>query len=173
MELWIPSMGSALAGFSTANSANGFVSFKINALTEDTINFHFVDQSSDGARWSSAWCLTDSFFTVTAPKVVDGKHVVEVLGWDEIVLKSVETTSFTNWIDVMISINLDPTAKSITLNYYIDGVYVTSCTKAMTISTGAIDSICISGSTSHKDSGIILDDIGFGYTPFGTWLPKN
>ena len=127
--------------------------------------------SSTAAKWSSEWCITESFFTITAPTEVDGKTVVNLLGWDEWNLMTIETGGFTDWIDVKIYISLDSATDKITLLYYIEGVYVTSCTKKLTTQSNSIDSICISGSTSAQGSGIMIDDIGFGYTPNGIWVP--
>ncbi len=186
LALWVPSIAPQLSGFDSGTKSIGFASFQINALTEDGINFHFVDTSSGAEQWSSGWYLEDSFLTVSAPTTSGGKTTVKLIGWDGMVLKEVQIkdkSTFTGWIKVMIFIELDPGTSSsadddtITLHYYIgDGqsrdtanTYVCSVTKSLTTSTSAINSIYISGSTSKLGSGIMLDDIGFGFTSNGSW----
>ena len=172
LELWIPSMGSGMPGFSSANNAMGFVSFKVNALTEDGINFNFVDSNSSGSRWSDEWCITDAFLSISAPVTNHGKTTVYLTGWDNVELKTVELTSaseFCGWVDVKIAIELNAEEDTITLHYYVDGSYVDSVSRRLTTSTNAINSICISGYTSNVGSGIKLDDIAFGFTVNGTW----
>ena len=172
LELWIPSMGATMSGFGSANNSLGFLSFKVNAYTDEGFNFNFVDSSADGVRWSSSWCITESFFSISAPKTEFGKTTVEVTGWDGTVLKTVELSGnekFTGWIDVSICIELDPDDDLAILTYYIDGELVGSASHELTTSTNAINSICISGSTATVGSGIKLDDISFGFTPNGVW----
>ena len=169
LQLWIPSIAPVLSGFSTATNAMGFASFKVNALTEDNISFNFVDTNVSAERWSEEWCMTDAFLNISAPTVVDGETVVKLTGWDGIVLKTVSGDDFTGWIDVKVCIQLNPENDSMTLHYYIDGDYVASVSKTVTTADNAINSICISGSTSKAGSGIMLDDVAFGYTPNGKW----
>ena len=173
LELWVPSLIDGMAGFNSLNNSLGFVSFKVNALTEENINFHFVDTSSTGTRWSSDWCISDAFVSIGAPVTTNGITTVTVTGWDSTVLKTVELTSgidFTGWIDIKACIELNPDDDTITLIYYVDGQYVASVSRKLTTSTNAINSICITGYTSNVGSGIKLDDIVFGYTPNGNWI---
>ena len=172
LELWIPSMGATMSGFSSDNNSVGFLSFKVNAYTDEGFSFNFVDPSADGVRWSSSWCLKESFFTISAPKTEYGETSVSITGWEGIELKNVDITGndkFTGWIDVVIRIDLDPDEDAVILSYYIDGEYVGSASHELTTSTNAISSICISGSTATVGSGIKLDDISFGFTPNGVW----
>ena len=175
VQLWIPSLGAPSSNFSSGKHALGAISFKIDALTDEKFEFKFVDTSSDGTKWSPEWCIMDSFFTVSAPTVVDGNTVVYVTGWDGVVLKTVNVRSdkdFTDWIDVQILIEMDPVYDYVTLSYYIDGKFVATASKDLTIKSNAINSIYISGYTSALDSGIILDDIFFGYSINGSWTPE-
>ena len=176
LELWIPSMGDVMGGFNSTNKSLGFVSLKVNALTEENINFNFVDTSSDGARWSSDWCITDAFISIGAPVSANGRTTVTVKGWDSTILKSIDLTSeadFTGWIDIKACIELNPDNDTITLHYYVDGHYVATVSRALTTSTNAINSICITGYTSNVGSGIKLDDISFGYTANGNWVAEE
>jgi hypothetical protein len=175
IELWVPARAPIISGFSAANSSIGFLSFKVNALTSNSIGFNFVDTSSTGSKWSPEWCLTDSFFNILSPTTTNGKSSVKVTGWDGIELANIDLRtdkSFTDWIDVAIYIEMGTTADGvdvITLYYYINDAYVGSATKEITTSTGAINSFCITGSTAYVGSGIKLDDIAFGYTAHGVW----
>ena len=176
LELWVPSKSALASGFASDNDATGFFAFKVNALTDNNFSFNFVDTSSSGAKWSDTWCLTDAFFTISAPKTENGKTTVRVAGWDGVTLKTVEVSSeqsFTGWIDVKIYIELNPDDDTITLHYYIEGEYVASVSKELTTATNAINSVCISGSTGMLSSGIKLDDIVFSYSASGAWVSKK
>ena len=176
IELWVPGKSPTLGGFSSSNNSVGFVSFKINALTTDTFDFSFVDTSSSGTKWSPAWCITDAFFRVSAPTTSGDKSTVKITGWDSIELANIELKtekSFTDWVDVKIYIVLDEATDSIILNYYINGELKGTVARELTTSTNAINSVCITGSTSAKGSGIKLDDIAFGYTADGAWETAN
>lgn len=173
LELWVPSLYSTFGGFSSEANALGFVSFKVNAYTDESYNFYFTDNSVNATRWSSEWCITDAFLTVTAPKTKDGKTTVDLIGWDGIVLTSIEvdpTDKFTGWIDVKACIELDPESDTITLHYYANNEYVASASRVLTTKSNAINSICINGYTSTVGSGIVIDDIIFGYSAEGKWI---
>ena len=175
-ELWIPGRTPVVGGFSAANNAIGFVSFNINTFTTNAVNFNFADTSSDGAKWSPEWCITDSFFRISAPQTIGGKTIVKVTGWDGFELKTIELKSeksFTGWIDVKVYIEFNEETDEIILHYYIDGQYVTTLSRELTTKTNAINSVFITGSTETVGSGIKLDDIAFGFTPNGAWTVSS
>ena len=163
LQLWIPSMKSSLNTLSSQNSATGYISFKINAYTDSGLGMQFVDTNSNVGtdRWKPNGCIKDKFFQISAPGA-DG--VVKVTGWDNLILKSVNVgeDKFTGWIDVKMIIELDEQADKITIHYYVDGEYVATRSKDLTTLTNSINSVYISGNTTAKNSGIILDDIAFG-----------
>jgi hypothetical protein len=172
IELWVPGRTPVASGFSSTENAIGFVSFKVNALTTDAYSFNFVDTSSGGTKWTSDWCITDSFFRIFAPTTIGGKTTVKITGWDSVELASIEVASaqnFTDWIDVKIYVEFNADTDEIIISYYINGEYKCSVSRELTISTNAINSFCITGSTSSKGSGIKLDDVAFGYTANGAW----
>ena len=171
IELWVPSMGATMSGFSSIFNSSGFVAFKLNAYTDGEINFNFVDTSSDSVRWSGGWWIEDSFLTVSAPVTADGQTTTTITGWDGTVLKTatLDKNNYTDWVDVKIFISLNDKTDSITLNYYVDGSYVGSASRALTVTTDAINSIVITGNTAAVGSGIKLDDIAFGFTQNGSW----
>ena len=176
LELWVPTLYSGTTGASSSSNALGFISLKVNAYTDESYSFYLVDTSSNATRWSSEWCITEAFLTIGAPKNVDGKTVVDIIGWDGVVVASVEvdpTDKFTGWVDVKACVEFNAEDDTITLHYYADGEYLASCTKALTTKTNGINSICITGYTATEGSGLMIDDIAFGYTPNGVWMLKT
>ena len=172
LELWVPSLSSNFTGFSSADKAFGFVSMKVNAYTDESFSMYLVDNSAKATRWSSEWCLTEAFITVNAPKTENGKTTVDIIGWGGLILATVEVDPhdpFTGWLDIKAAIELNDDEDTVTLHYYFDGEYIASCTNELTTKTNAINSICITGYTSTIGSGLILDDICFGYAPNGVW----
>ena len=172
IELWVPGRSPIINGFSAETNSIGFASFKVNALTTNTFDFNFVDTNSDASKWSPEWCITDSFLRINAPQTIGGKTTVKVTGWDGVVLKTIEVQSdmsFSGWIDVSVYIEFNKDTDEIILHYYVDGEYTTSVARELTTKTNAINSICITGSTSALGSGIKIDEIVFGYTAEGSW----
>ena len=159
-ELWIPSKTSGLDGLSSANNATGFLSFKINAYANSGLTMKFVDTKSNTGndRWKANGCITTDFFKISAPN--NGK--IQVTGWDNLTLKTVSSSNFTGWIDVKMIIVLSEATDDVTVYYYIDGQYIGSASKELTTLTNSINAIYLSGKTSTKDSGIMLDDVAFG-----------
>ena len=179
LQLWIPSESSEKFGFTSSNSAVGVLSFKINAYMDQALTMQFVDASGGGERWSADWCLRDKFFGISAPTYSkDGttRNVV-VTGWDNITLKEIDVTGllsaadlFTGWFDVKIAIVLDPKYDTITLYYYIDGEFIGMSTKQITTVTNGINCIYVTGNSLTAGSGLMLDDVNFGYTSAGYWV---
>ena len=171
VQLWIPSMSSDLASFNSSSNATGFISFKINAyMDKQGVFMQLVDTNSNAGddRWTANGCLVDHFFEISTP---DANGKVVATGWDGIVLKEVTTGSdkFSGWMDIKIAIELNGDNDTITLHYYVDGQYVDSSTKELTISSNSINSIYISGKTKTRGSGIMLDDIAFGCSTMSGW----
>ena len=134
---------------------------------------YLVDNSANATRWSSEWCLTEAFLTISAPKTENGKTTVDIIGWDGLIIATIDVNGadpFTGWLDVKIGVEFNEDDDTITLHYYFGGEYLASCTNALTTKTNAINSICITGYTSTVGSGIMIDDIAFGYTSNGVWI---
>jgi len=163
MELWIPDTLSDIDTLSSEYNATGYLSFKVNAYTDDYIYMQFVDTESNKSsdRWTANGCIMDPFFNVSKP---DANGLVNVTGWDDIILKSVTVgdDKFTGWFDVKIVAELNAENDTITLHYYIDGQYVDSASRELTTLTNGIDSVYILGYNKAKGSGIKLDDVAFG-----------
>jgi hypothetical protein len=135
----------------------------------------FIDHSTGADRWSEEWCIKDAFFKVTSV-TSDDQTKVDLLGYENVLLKRVTIdpeTKFTGWIDVVIGIVLDPITDQLTLHYYVDGSYVTTKSVALTTSSNGINSVYVTGSTDVIGSGVMLDDIAFGYTAMSSWVFDN
>ena len=172
MQIWIPSNSPVMQGFSKHSSCVGIVAFKINALVSQNLEMKFCDTASSGDRWSKEWCITEPFFKITPPMTNNKSSVVYINGWNDIKIEKecpLDMKGFSGWIDVKIGVVLDPDSSSVILHYYIDGEYLGNTSKEMTISTGAINSIYINGNTFVLGSGMMLDDIVFGYVSHSEW----
>ena len=174
-QLWLPSKTYTLDDLSDENNAIGFLSFRINAYSDKGLDMTFVDmKSNEGAdRWKANGCIVDKFFVISAPKtktVYDSvlgnieRTYVYITGWDGLELKTVDITDsenkFTGWFDVKMIIELEN--DTVTVHYYIDGVYVGTGSRELTTKTNSISGIYINGKTTAENSGIILSDVAFG-----------
>jgi hypothetical protein len=165
LQLWIPSTAAVINDFSSANNATGFLSFKINSYVDKDLSMQLVDINSNVGtdRWKPNGCIKDKFFMVSAP---DENGVVSITGWNGLVLKTVTVSedNFTGWVDVKMIIELSSVDDTVTIHYYIDDHYVSSQSKELTTKTNSISGIYISGNTKAENSGIMLDDVAFGYS---------
>ena len=180
VQLWIPLQRGGFTGFTASNSATGFLSFRINAYMTENFSLTFVE----GGGWAKEDVIRDFF--VLAPPTTDedtGRTSIQLLAMDDAdaetatpVLFEKDITDattvddkFTGWLDVYIAIVLDDATDTINLHYYIDGMYRGSVTTPLTTSGNGIKCIYVSGNTKENGSGIMLDDIGFGYTVNGDY----
>ena len=180
IQLWIPLQRGGFTGFSSLNAAVGFLSFRFNALMDKNFGITMVE----GGGWTAEDALSN-VFTITPPTTNEetGLTTVQVLGMDDgnaetpalvIFEKDVTGASsvqdkFTGWHDVYIGIVLDDATDTINLHYYFDGSYVGSVTAPLTTAGNGIKCIYVSGNTNENGSGLMIDDIGFGYTAVGDW----
>ena len=175
LQIWVPKDNTSPDNFTSGNGAVGFYSFKINAYMDGNFGMQFVDGSSAGSRWSSDWCIADKPFSLTPPTTnEEGRTVVTATGWDNIVLYEKDVTDsdsmFTGWFEVMMGIVLDSETDTITLYYYVDGQYLGFASREITTTTNGINCVYISGNTQAAGSGLMIDDIAFGYTISGSWV---
>lgn len=174
LQLWIPSEDKSKSEFTSYNNAVGFLSFKINSYTDQELTMQMIDAGASSDRWSESWCIKDKFFYVRAPQTNDdGTTTVEVVGWDNILLKKVDVTDsdskFTGWFDVKIGIVLDSETDTITMYYYIDGEYKGYASRALTTASNGINCFYVTSSSATAGSGVMFDDLVFGYTIAGYW----
>ena len=172
LQLWLPQQRNGFTGFNMGNSAVGFLSFDINAYMDKNFSITFVE----GAGWSDEEVIKD-FFKLVVSTDEEGTTLVKYLSYgDELELFSKDITGvtdvnekFTGWVSVGIGIVLDDATGSINLHYYIDGLYVGTVSMAMPTAGGGIKCIYISGNTNEVGSGLMFDDLAFGYTAVGYW----
>ena len=173
LELWIPKEDQSANQFTSGKGSVGFISFKLNAYLDTNFAMKIMDASS-GERWSEEWHIKDEFFFLTPPALdkESGKMLVNLGGFNAKVLKTIEVTEedpFTGWMDVIIGIELDANTDTITMHYYVDGEYLGSLSRALTTASNGVNCFYISGNTKAGGSGIMIDDIVFGYTVAGYW----
>ena len=175
LQIWVPRDNTSSDNFTSGNGSVGFYSFKINAYMDTNFSMQFVDGSSGGSRWSADWCITDKPFNLTPPTAnEEGRVMVTATGWDGLVLFEKDVTDsedkFTGWFEVMMGIVLDVETDTITLYYYVDGRYLGYAVRELTTTTNGINCVYLSGNTQAQGSGILIDDISFGYTIAGAWV---
>lgn len=169
-QLWVPNNGTLSTNFSLESNAVGFISFKINGYSNDTqtnVELKIVDGRGGSFDWST---MSSAIFQIKSVTKAD-QTTTDILGLGGRVIKTVELQDdkFTGWLDVIIGIELDAFSGQITLHYIIDGVNVAHYSMDMPISTGKISALYLNGYTAAAGSGVMLDDIGFGYSINGEW----
>lgn len=173
LQIWLPSEDKTKTDFTADNGAVGFLSFKFNGYMDSNLDMKIIDGGSGADRWSAGWHIIDPFFNLLPPAMEEGREIVKVTGWNELVLKTVDITDsadkFTGWFDVKIGIVLDADSDTIVMHYYIDGAYVGSESKPLTTISNAVNCVYISGNSCAGGSGVMLDDVVFGYTVAGDW----
>ena len=188
LQLWVPNNSGGNGGFNASNNAVGFLSFKFNHSMDNPdlpMRMRFVDNSlgdtdpttGESIRWTDKWCIEGEFFMVSA---ADEEGNVNLMGWDRYVLKTVKAdeNGWTGWIDVKFGVELNPNAINsngtygvITVHYYIDGEYYESMSKPLNTLTFGISSVYLTGSSISAGTGLMIDDITFGYNSqmAGAW----
>ena len=164
-QLWFPQNNASMTGFSAENNAVGFFSFKFTSTFTEGFSLMFTDESANTGsnRWTDAGRIAN-VLKCSAPS--GGNVMLTGLG------VSLGSYSVTEETDVKIGIQLDEASDTVTFYYFVNGTYKGKATTKMTISTNAFTSVYLSGTTKTAGTGIILDDIGFGFTKHGT-LPIN
>ena len=176
LQMWLPDTGGVVnkyAGFTSANNAVGFLSFKINAYTDSNLEIKLVDHHTDNIdtdgdgvteriRWGDLWAINDPVFRVQPP--ANGK--AQILGFNGTVLATVnvDENNYTGWVDVAIQIVLDPETDTVIANYYISGAYVTTQSRPLTIHSNAITGVYINSNNTTAGTGYKIDNLAFGYS---------
>ena len=165
--MWVPSQSTPAEfdGFTCANNALGFVSFKINAYTDSSTGIEF---KVNDARGTSAfdWSKTSVGIFKIMPVISDSQTTVNITGLNGAALTTLtlpEGSKWTGWLDVVILIKLSD-SNMMSVDYYINGQYVGNLTNSMLINTNKISSLYLNGYTKGEGTGYYLDDVAFGYT---------
>ena len=175
VQVWLPTASGSnkFAGFTSANNAVGFLSFKLDVYTDYNFEMKLVDASlpndydvnGDGAteyiRWTEYWGISAPVFSVGVPQngkaaiVGFGKHLTSV---------DVNENNFTGWLDVDMRIALNPETDTIDVDYYLNGQYIGSASNPLTIVSNAITGVYINSNNKAAGTGYRFDDLAFGYT---------
>ena len=192
IQLWLPMNRAGFNGFNSANSAVGFYSFKINAYMDEGMTMSFVEASSG---WSESDAIQNIFSisTVQPGELINpeddeekGERYQKILvtGLDHdgdtstpaLLLKELDVTGkttvdekFSGWFDVYIGIVFNSSNDTFSLHYYIDGEYMGTVTKSLLTAGNGIKCVYISGNSAQPGSGLMIDDIAFGYLAGGEW----
>ena len=169
LQLWIPAESKEQIGFKAADNALGYLSFKLNTyISSDTVDFKLVDGISNQGdnRWKEGGIAATALLIkpmsngYTQLVADDGTVVANI---------AVGADNFTGWVDIKIAIELNGEFDQITLHYFVDGKHVYSMSKTLTTLTNSINCVYLSGYTTVKGSGIMFDDLVFGFSANGEY----
>ena len=172
LQLWVPSKGALVSGFSSRNRAVGLFSMRISAFVDGSFYVKLVDNSSTGKRWSPEFAIDEDLLLFTTER--DRTQLTTYIsGWGGVVLHTVTSDmaeGFTEFVDVKIGLVLDPGADIVIAHYYVNSKYVTTATKPLTIITDSVNSVYLNGDFTAEGTGIIIDDIAFGFSKQSEWI---
>ena len=171
-QFWIPGQteSAELAGFTNANNATGFMSFKVNTKDTHNTGVEFkVNANRNTGDWAgptnNGWSDSSVGIFKIKPHAADATTVA-LTGYNGADLGSIAITGtdgWTGWIDVVIKIQLTSN-NMISLDYYINGAFYKNITASMVIWTYEINSAYICGRNAGEGEGYKLSDFYFGYT---------
>ena len=174
-QFWIPGQteSAKLAGFTNANNALGFISFKVNTKDTHNTGVEFKINANRGKTdWNGPTNNGWSDSSVGIFKVLGhaaDATTVSLTGYNGAALGSIAITGedgWTGWIDVTIKIQLTADNK-ISVDYYINGQFLKNITADMVIHTYEINSMYICGRNAGAGEGYKVSDFYFGYTATG------
>ena len=185
LQAWIPSNNrgeSTFEGFSCENNAVGIISFSMKTnMTrhekQDTSLTFSVGKPRNASDWNGglgSWA-DDSINIFTVEDYLDSGVVLKGgLNGTNLNLATIPVADgWSEWFDVVISIELTEN-EYITIYYYINGVYCGSDTRDLanpgsyrTLDPREIEALQLSGWTYAPNTGVIFDDMVFGYTVEG------
>ena len=171
-QFWFPGQSEAaqLAGFTNANGATGFLSFKVNAKDHHNTGIEFKVNANRGTGdWggpsNNGWSESSVGIFKIKPTAV-GATTVALTGYNGADIGSVAVTGtdgWTGWLDVVIKIQLH-TNNTVTIDYYVNGSKLTTLKADMVIWTNEINSLYVNGRTNGEGQGYELKELYFGYT---------
>ena len=175
LQMWLPTWSGVneFAGFASTNHSIGYLSFSINAYTDTEISMKLVNNTTDNydvngdgtaesIRWTDHWAINSPVFTISS--VSNGKATVKGFNGMVIATKEIDENNYTGWFDVAIQLILDPDTDTVIANYYIDGEYVGSGSRPLTIYSNSINAVYVTTKNTAAGSGYKLDNVAFGYT---------
>ena len=172
-EIWVPGQteSAELAGFTNANAATGFMSFRINVKNTDSRGTEFKINANRGTGdWggpsNNGWSESSVRLIHFAP-IADGK--IALNGYNGNAVGSVAVNGedgWSGWLDVVIKIQLN-TDNTVSIDYYVNGQHLKTIKTNMVIWTNEINSAYINAYTKAAGEGVKLENFYFGYTLTG------
>ena len=172
-EIWVPGQteSAELAGFTNANAATGFMSFRINVKNTDSRGTEFKINANRGTGdWggpiNNGWSASSVRLIHFAP-IADGK--IALNGYNGNAVGSVAVNGedgWSGWLDVVIKIQLN-TDNTVSIDYYVNGQHLKTIKASMVIWTNEINSAYINAYTNGAGEGVKLENFYFGYTLTG------
>jgi hypothetical protein len=156
---WIPSNAAnkGVQGFSCANNATGFISFKMQTNVTNAFEVA-VAKERNAADWSG-WGTSQLVFLSIGGYSEDG-IVIKAFGTPLATIPVADGWSEWFQLDVLVQLKSDNTY---TFEYYVNGKFCLSAAdRTMPIDSGDIRALYISGWTYATQTGLRLDDIVFG-----------
>ncbi len=163
-QMWFPKNNTEMKGFSADTNAVGFFSMTFTSSFTSGFSLKATDESANSGsdRWSERGCF--NILSCTAPN------------GDKITLKDANNQTIGTYaaadIKLIIGMKIDKASDKLILYYFVNGALAKTSSRSMTISTNAITSFYLTGNTNKAGTGIIVDDIGLGFSAGGT-LPIN
>ena len=174
-QFWFPGQSEApqLAGFTNANGATGFLSFKINAKDHHNTGIEFKVNANRGTNdWggpsNNGWSESSVGIFRLAPWAADATSI-KLTGYNGTELGYIDVTGengWSGWIDVVVVMHLNKD-NTITVEYYINGSLFKTLHADFVIWTHEINSLYINGRTNGAGQGYELTDLYFGYAADG------
>ena len=172
-QFWVPGQteSAELAGFTNANNATGFLSFRLNVKNTDSRGTEFKVNANRGqSDWETSSGAGDGWSKSSVgifriKPTASGATTVALTGYNGADLGSIAITGedgWTGWMDVVIKIQLN-TNNTVSIDYYINGAYYKTITANMVIWTYEINSLYASAYTNPGE-GVKIENFYFGYT---------
>ena len=157
---WIPSNAAnkGVQGFSCANNATGFISFKMQTNVTNPFNVA-VAKERNAADWTN-WGGSQIEFLSIGGYSEDG-IVIKAFGTPLATIPVADGWSEWFQLDIYVQLKSDNTY---TMNFYVNGEFCLSAAdRDMTIDSFDIRALYINGWTYAAQTGIRLDDVVFAY----------
>ena len=172
-EIWVPGQteSAELAGFTNANAATGFMSFRINVKNTDSRGTEFKINANRGTGdWggpsNNGWSESSVRLIHFAP--IDN-GMIALNGYNGNAVGSVAVNAedgWSGWLDVVIKIQLN-TDNTVSIDYYVNGQHLKTIKANMVIWTKEINSAYINSYTKAAGEGVKLENFYFGFTLTG------
>ena len=169
-QLWIPKEASGISGFSSDNDAVGIFTSRLNVNVDYSFELILVEGISAN-RWGSDWCISDPVFKIIPVIDSSGTTYYKFYGiYDELLyMCKADDTGFTGWFDLHIGIDMNSDDDTVSFSYYVNGKLCGTLSAELTTVDNSITSVYMSIKTKEINSGVMFDDLVFGYSKNGTW----